>query len=306
MIVWSRQTEPGQVVDRLLSSWTTLSSYQIILSSTRHEGDDWREGIVRMAEEAKEEDGLSFEQWEQQNKMADSDSEEFRSAEEESISDFVLPPYTFRSNADGDRNQRVRASNSSDEWAQPQAYSSARARQTKRGDRLGRDTRRQGSRREQQVQFQGSLSPARSPPRPPRRRQRTEDSPITDALPNRAESRDRTIYSERNDEPSRNTVHRSSLRGIDTPPAPAAGFPNPFVPNHVPSHVPPLYPPWNIPREQIQPWQELYPGSHFSVYPPEPPRLSHSSAAPQWSDPSNTSPQAPLHQSRLRLGRDNP
>jgi hypothetical protein len=284
MIVWSRQTEPSQVVDRLLTSWTTLSPDQITLSSTRHEGDDWREGIVRMVEEAKEEDGLSFKQWEQQNQMADSEDEEFRSAEEDSISDFVLPPYTFRSNVNGDRNRCVRTSSSTDEWAKAQVYTGARVRQPKREDRSGRDTRRRGPRREQQVQFQRSTSPARSPPRPLRRRQRTEQSPSTDAIPDRAESRVHTIYSEQTDAPSRNTPHLSSLRGIDAHPTPAPVFSNPFIPNH----IPPLFTPGPMP-----PWQESFPGYHLPTYPPEPPRPSHVSTVPQWPDPPPAAPQTP-------------
>ena len=64
MIVWSRQTEPGQVVDRLLYSWTTLSPDQISLSATRDSGDDWREEVMSMIEEAKPEDASSFQDWE--------------------------------------------------------------------------------------------------------------------------------------------------------------------------------------------------------------------------------------------------
>lgn len=60
LIVWSRQTEPALVVDRLLFSWTTLTTDQISLSSTRHDGDDWREGVLKMVEEARKEDELSF------------------------------------------------------------------------------------------------------------------------------------------------------------------------------------------------------------------------------------------------------
>ena len=64
MIVWSRQTEPSQVVDRLLYSWTTLSPDQISLSATRDSGDDWREEVMSMIEEAKPEDASSFQDWE--------------------------------------------------------------------------------------------------------------------------------------------------------------------------------------------------------------------------------------------------
>ncbi|KAA8614836.1 hypothetical protein Alg130_07048 [Pyrenophora tritici-repentis] len=64
MIVWSRQTEPNQVVDRLLYAWTTLSPDQISLSATRESGDEWRDDVMSMIEEAKPDDTSSFQDWE--------------------------------------------------------------------------------------------------------------------------------------------------------------------------------------------------------------------------------------------------
>ncbi|KAI4712928.1 hypothetical protein J4E89_001906 [Alternaria sp. Ai002NY15] len=99
LILWSKQTEPGLVADRLLSSWTTLSSSQIGLSSTRHHGtkgaedDEWRESILNMAEvEAEKDDNSSFGEWEQENAPVGSDDEAFQSANEASTIDTNAPP----------------------------------------------------------------------------------------------------------------------------------------------------------------------------------------------------------------------
>ncbi|KAE8822508.1 hypothetical protein PTNB85_10394 [Pyrenophora teres f. teres] len=64
MIVWSRQTEPSQVVDRLLYAWTTLSPDQIGLSATRESGDDWRDDVMSMVEKTIDADTSSFQDWE--------------------------------------------------------------------------------------------------------------------------------------------------------------------------------------------------------------------------------------------------
>lgn len=65
MIVWNKQTEPSSVVDRLLSSWTTLSPDQITRSAANQDGDEWREGLLRNIEEAKKEDEKTYSDWEQ-------------------------------------------------------------------------------------------------------------------------------------------------------------------------------------------------------------------------------------------------
>jgi hypothetical protein len=290
MIVWSRQTEPSKVVDRLLLSWTTLSSDQITLSSARHEGDDWREGVVRMIEEVKEEDGLTFEQWEQQNELADSEDEEFRSAEEESVSDLVLPLYAYRSNATGDRNRRL-GSNSTDEWTQSQAYGGAQTREARQDGRSGRDTRRRPH-----VNWQ---EPSRSPPRPPRRRARTEESPPMSAGPIRAESRVHTIYSERSDRPAPSRRRQIPPHGrdgpfmptpgpfVDTQSTPTPGFPNPFSPNPNPfssNPNPNLIPP-SVPPGYMPPWRDSYLGPHYPAYPQDPSRPSYSSPESPWPNP---------------------
>jgi hypothetical protein len=55
MIVWNKQTEPSQVVDRLLADWTTLTQEQIDLSSKRPKGHDSHKKFLRSVQEAKEE-----------------------------------------------------------------------------------------------------------------------------------------------------------------------------------------------------------------------------------------------------------
>lgn len=91
MIVWSKQTEPSSVVDRLLSSWTTLSSDQITSSAADQDGDEWREKLLKNIEEAKKEADLSFDQWEMQNEPVKSDDETFKNVEDENLSDVTLP-----------------------------------------------------------------------------------------------------------------------------------------------------------------------------------------------------------------------
>lgn len=56
LIVWNARTEPGYVVDKLLSTWTTLSSTQIHSSSV-HQKDrkDWGENALGLLDEAKRE-----------------------------------------------------------------------------------------------------------------------------------------------------------------------------------------------------------------------------------------------------------
>ncbi|KAI4955920.1 hypothetical protein J4E91_000129 [Alternaria rosae] len=121
LILWSKQTEPGLVADRLLSSWTTLSSSQIGLSSTRHhsiegaEDDEWREGILNMAEEeAEKDDNSSFGEWEQENDPIGSDDEAFQSAEEASTIGTNAPPYNFRSNTQKARTRSAKTADHSD------------------------------------------------------------------------------------------------------------------------------------------------------------------------------------------------
>jgi hypothetical protein len=65
MIVWNHFTEPAFVVNRLLSSWTTLTDEQIELSSTRRSEDVWYESVIKMAEEVKEDDSQSCEMYEE-------------------------------------------------------------------------------------------------------------------------------------------------------------------------------------------------------------------------------------------------
>lgn len=106
MIVWNKQTEPGLVVDRLLSSWTTLSSDQITRSAANQDGNEWREDLLKNIEQAKKEDDLSFDQWELQNEPVRSDDEDFKSFDDDSLSGITMPTYNFHSNT---RNHRSRS-----------------------------------------------------------------------------------------------------------------------------------------------------------------------------------------------------
>ena len=59
MIIWNAKTEPSKVVDRLLSTWTTLSAEQIAASSAHKEDEKWTNWaylISKTIQEAKEEE----------------------------------------------------------------------------------------------------------------------------------------------------------------------------------------------------------------------------------------------------------
>jgi hypothetical protein len=85
VIVWGRQTEPSSVVDRLLTSWTTLTQDQISLSSIRQNDDGWQESFRHMVEQAKDEGELTFEKWDREYSSDDSDKDYFESAGEKSV-----------------------------------------------------------------------------------------------------------------------------------------------------------------------------------------------------------------------------
>ncbi|UPX13826.1 uncharacterized protein EKO05_0004325 [Ascochyta rabiei] len=59
IIVWGSKTEPGIVVDRLLSAWTTLTDEQIAASSAHNEDDKWTCRFLKMVQEAKEEEDVA-------------------------------------------------------------------------------------------------------------------------------------------------------------------------------------------------------------------------------------------------------
>ncbi|KAH7079272.1 hypothetical protein BKA63DRAFT_262563 [Paraphoma chrysanthemicola] len=75
LIVWNNHTDPVFVVDRLLSSWTTLTSEQIELSSTRTSDDAWNDSVVQMANEVKKDDPQSFENYEESYNLGSSDED---------------------------------------------------------------------------------------------------------------------------------------------------------------------------------------------------------------------------------------
>jgi hypothetical protein len=92
MIVWSRQTEPSRVVDRLLSSWTTLTDSQIALSATGQTDDEWRKSFLIKVAEVKESE-TDFEKWEEEWSSDATNDLDFESAGEESVIDEVSAAY---------------------------------------------------------------------------------------------------------------------------------------------------------------------------------------------------------------------
>ncbi|KAG9189626.1 hypothetical protein G6011_06494 [Alternaria panax] len=253
MIAWSRQTEPALVVDRLLSSWTTLTSDQITLSSTRHEGDGWREGVLRMVEEAKKEDELSFDQWEQQNEPVRSDDEEFQSAEEDSTVGVNVPTYNFRNNTHNARKRNARTSNRADRWADTDIYSPTYI-----------DGRSKGN-----VKWQETTPAMRQrTPHPSKQMRDTEKPRTVDDEVSRPTSRVHTIHSDQTDSafgPPNDDFNYDKI---------TSSYLSPYVPGYNP---PPIsygfMPPWRNPTEGFP-----VPPSHQG-----PPRQSYTSADRHWS-----------------------
>ncbi|KAL1796413.1 hypothetical protein ACET3X_004953 [Alternaria dauci] len=257
LIVWSRQTEPALVVDRLLSSWTTLTPDQISLSSTRHDGDDWREGVLRMVEEARKEDELSFDQWEQQNAPIRSDDEEFQSAEEDSTVGVNLPTYNFRGNVQRARRRNTKSSDHFDLWADTGGYSPTYT-----------DRRSKRNAGESHVKWQEAApSTSRPTPRPPRQRRHT-DRPLPVDAEVRPTSRVHTIHSDQTDSVSSPPNHDFNYNKA-TP-----GYFSPFAPGY---HPPP------VSYGFMSPWQGSAQRPPVPPVHQEPSKQAYASAGRYWS-----------------------
>ena len=259
VILWSRQTEPDLVVNRLLSSWTTLSPNQISLSSTRQHGvegvvedDTWREDILRKVEEAKKDDDVSLDEWEQENEPVGSDDEAFQSAEEDSTFDANAPPYNFRRNTQQARTRSARTSdrNTEDYYAYGSSpiYNDAPSPRRKAGD--------------QHVKF-GKTSTTRPRRRGSKERKSGVKLPRAEAGSRRPSSRVRTIRSDQTDV-AFSAPNHDWVNVHDPQKEPRSGYSNPFRPGHTQPPVDYGY----------------YPGlretSHVPL-PSEPPRQAHAS-----------------------------
>jgi hypothetical protein len=75
MIVWTAQTEPEQVIDRLLATWTTLSQAQIAVISRHQVDSKWRQDFLNTIEEAKHEGESDFNKWEEDNPYSSEESD---------------------------------------------------------------------------------------------------------------------------------------------------------------------------------------------------------------------------------------
>jgi hypothetical protein len=91
MIVWTAQTEPNQVIDRLLSTWTTLTHEQIGLSSRHQVDNKWRQDFLNTIEEAKHEGESDFNKWEEDNPYSSEESDSI-----ESVINEVSDPHSHR------------------------------------------------------------------------------------------------------------------------------------------------------------------------------------------------------------------
>lgn len=303
LILWSKQTEPGLVADRLLSSWTTLSSSQIGLSSTRHHGiegaedDEWREGILNMAEEeAEKDDNSSFGEWEQENDPIGSDDEAFQSAEEASTIGTSAPPYNFRSNTQKARTRSAKTADRSDSWAYTYGSSPVYGKPPEPSRVTG----------EPHVSF-GTSSTSR--PHRNRSKQRrptisTTRPPFLEADSRKSSSRVHTIHSDSMDSahsaPSRDYFDSEHYRERAR-----SEFSNPFTPGHIPpsisyGHTPP---PWQgsshvrpPPEYHQEPPRQAYASDSHLPYPRSPPSPQQV-AAPLPPSPVRAPPIPTLHMS---------
>lgn len=113
MIVWTAQTEPNQVIERLLSTWTTLTHEQIGLSSRQQVDDKWRQDFLNIIEEARHEGESDFNKWEEDNPYSSEESDSI-----ESTIDGVSRPHRHRTRMPDVVTRNNRTSNTSyDEWA---------------------------------------------------------------------------------------------------------------------------------------------------------------------------------------------
>ncbi|KAH7402410.1 hypothetical protein BKA66DRAFT_564328 [Pyrenochaeta sp. MPI-SDFR-AT-0127] len=303
IIVWNRQTEPSLVADRLLFSWTTLSAEQISLSSTRHDGDEWREGFLKMIEEAnevEEHEEPVLGEWRHQVDGVESDDEDFQSAEEESVTDDNTATHQanrpFETNDNINSTPYVNPFNYLDEWDE--------RRESPVLDRLRRPAVKVGM----------SQKPKnRRPLHDPHVKWQT-NNPSTDrskahaSQPSRytdldagaeasrhfgsVESRVHTILSDQASTPPKGNSVQSGYSDVYPNYTPSVGYPNPFESGFAPQpsdygYLPPGHNPFSIPP--LNPYPRGPP--HFNG-PPIPPTIPEGR---QWSaPPPAAAPSPPL------------
>jgi len=123
MIVWTTQTAPNQVIDRLLSTWTTLTHEQIGLSPRQQVDDKWRQDFLNTIEEAKHEAPSDFKKWEEDNPYSSEESDSIESAIDE-----ISGPSRHRAHVPDVVTRNNRTSNTSyDEWANSASVASSKS-----------------------------------------------------------------------------------------------------------------------------------------------------------------------------------
>jgi len=290
MILWSRQTEPDLVVNRLLSSWTTLSPNQITLSSTRQHGvegvvedDAWREDILRKLEEAKMDDDVSLDEWEEENEPVGSDDEAFKSAEEDSTFDANAPPYNFRRNTQQARARSAGTSNFNTQDRYPYGSSP-----TYSDPPLPR--RKPG---EQHVTF-GKTSISRPRRRGSKERKPSVKTPRPVAETRRPSSRVHTISSDQTDV-AFNAPNHDWVNIHDPQKEPRSRHSNPFRSGHIPPPVNYGYsPPWQEPSHVLPPSELPRQAYASDPYPPHPPSHQPAVESPPPSPAQAQAPPMPL------------
>lgn len=286
LIVWSRQTEPSLVVDRLLFSWTTLSTEQIKLSSTRQDGDEWREDFLKMIEEANEVEGHEepvLGEWRHRVDTPESNDEDFQSAEEESVANDNTATYRinrrFEGNHDISPAPHGSPLSSLDEWdVRREATMNDPARRPAVIE-VGRKPKKRPPLREPHVKWQAiTTSTHRSKAHSIPLRRFTDLSAENSPPPgsNRPHSRVHTILSDQISTPSNSKPIQ--VGHIDTYPSyiPTAGYPNPSELGFIPQ--PSDY-------GSLPPRQNPFFNPAFPSYPNGPPTQQTFTTSPQWPQP---------------------
>lgn len=95
MILWNAQTEPEIVVDRLLSSWTTLSDQQILQSSADQADEEWLKLFMDEVKVVKENE-TDFKHWEADYSLHEKDDIQVESVRDGSVFDERPSAYNIK------------------------------------------------------------------------------------------------------------------------------------------------------------------------------------------------------------------
>ena len=228
MIVWGSRTEPDIVVDRLLSSWTTLTGEQIHRSICQDDGT-WRKSFHKSIEEAKV-DKTDFSDWEEEYSLDSGANQELQDDEQESVNEPAAHSTDRRSDAAEIRTS-VDAAESSAPPRRQHNETRREHRRSKGKERHHTETHRHPSHHAPSENEQGTPQYAAA--------HESNPAHIPKHIPRKSE---------------RKKAYKGNLRPIPpSDPTTYPGFPIPFVPNPpLDQHT--MNPNWpNVPPEQQPP-----------------------------------------------------